>query len=57
MFSELPDMMHQLSTLPDHCLTTDDNEEVYLDAGELELVRSRSLYVIPRDFNGERYVV
>ena len=37
MFSELPDMMHELSTLPDHCLTTDDNGEVYLDAAKLEL--------------------
>jgi len=32
MLSELPNTMDAVSTLPDHCLTTDDNEEVYLEA-------------------------
>jgi len=50
MFAELPDMTDAVSTLPDHCPTTDDNGEVYLEATELELGRSRSLYVIPERF-------
>ena len=47
MFAELPDMMDAVSTRPSHCLTTVDNGEVYLEATELELDRSRSSYLIP----------
>jgi len=32
MFAGLPDMMGGVTTLPDQCLTTADNGEIYLDA-------------------------
>ena len=47
MFAELPDMMDAVSTLSSHWLTTADNEEVYLEATELELGRNWSSYLIP----------
>ena len=50
MFSWPPDTTSHLSTLPGHYLTTADNGEVYLEATELELGRSRSLYVILERF-------
>ena len=46
MYSDLPDIMNPVSALTGHRLPTDENGEVYLEAGELELGGSRSLHAI-----------